>query len=66
MQIYRLYTAYKKLQDFPSLPHSPASYQWVPRGSFLGAKTDQSLPSSAEVKNDEAIPPLPHKFCLIC
>jgi hypothetical protein len=34
-------------------------------GSFpgvkrLGRKTDHSPPTSAEVKNDEAIPPLPH------
>jgi hypothetical protein len=43
--------------------HSPI--QWVPRALSRGVKRPgceavDSPPSSAEVKNDGAIPPLPH------
>jgi hypothetical protein len=36
--------------------------QWVPRVQQPGRKTYQTPPSSAEVKNGGAIPPLPHVF----
>jgi hypothetical protein len=38
----------------------PTTYPMGNRGSFPGGKADHSPPSSAEVKNGGAIPPLPH------
>jgi hypothetical protein len=40
----------------PTQPH----IQWVPGALSPGQEADHSPPSSAEVKNDGAIPPLPH------
>jgi hypothetical protein len=47
-------------------PNQPP-IQWVSEAIFQGVerserKADYSPPSSAEVKNDGAIPPLPHVF----
>jgi hypothetical protein len=59
-----------KARFFPS-PQSPyrlwahpASYQTGTVGSFPGSKADHSPPSSAEVKNNRVIPPLPDKSSL--
>jgi hypothetical protein len=43
------------------------SIQWVPGALFLEVKrpereADYSSPSSAEIKNGGAMPPLPHAF----
>jgi hypothetical protein len=43
--------------------YHPASYPMGTGGSFHeGNETDHSPPSSAEVKNDGAIPPPPHTY----
>jgi hypothetical protein len=39
----------------------PPFYTVGTGGSFPGCEADYSLPSSAEVKNGGAIPPLPYK-----
>jgi hypothetical protein len=54
------------IESRPALGHTQPSIQWVSGALSLGAKwlrreADHSPPSSAEVKNGGAIPPLPHK-----
>jgi hypothetical protein len=38
----------------------PTAIQWVPGVNRPGCEADHSPPSSVEVKNGGAIPPLPH------
>jgi hypothetical protein len=49
----------------PALGPTQPPFRWVPRAisprvKRLGREADHSPPSSAEVNNDGAIPPLPH------
>jgi hypothetical protein len=45
----------------PVLGPTQPPIEWVPVVERLGCLADHSPPSSAEVKNGGAIPPLPHK-----
>jgi hypothetical protein len=48
-------------QDF-SLLYSVQTGSGAHTASYPEREADHSLPSSADVKNDGAIPPLPHMF----
>jgi hypothetical protein len=50
------------LASRPALGPIQPPIGWVPRVKRLGCEVDYSPPSSAEVKNCGAIPPLPHFF----
>jgi hypothetical protein len=48
--------------DYPVSEAQPR-IQWVPGVKRPGPEADDSLPSSAEIKNNGAILPLPHTSC---
>jgi hypothetical protein len=50
----------------PALGPTQLLVQWVPGVKRPGHEADHSFPSSAEVKNDGVISPLPHSIHGVC